>query len=331
MVLIEEGDYWIGNTGEEFESPEDEFPYHKVHLDAYLIGKYETTREEYRQFMEDNGYHEPQYWSKLGWEWKAWARETPQPAHWEVPPSWIATPWPESGPVVYLSYYEAQAYCAWYSEETNEHYRLPTEAEWEVAARWDPIAKSVTQYPWGDGWDIWRLNCNEDGASFPNLIMPVGSYPEGVSHFGAYDMAGNAAEWVRDMYDPKFYSMGMTWETIPSDEARNNPFNRLAKYSNEHVYRGGDMFSTQNGGRSAKRDHTWAGNNGIIGFRIARNPYPTATWTPIDYSQITPREMVYIPAGRIGATCSPTTESVVVKSRLALAITFPLVWSKRLL
>ena len=225
MVTIAAGSFLMGNTGDEgFEGPE-EFPQHPVYLPTYQIGKYEVTRGQYRRFIEAGGYEDPDYWSPEGWKWKqsdviVYAgmhgkfrqvarpnRSEPrrEPEHWAAEQEWIGHGFnhprfiqTDDHPVVGVTYYEAEAYCTWAGG------RLPTEAEWEKAARWDEKSQHANIWPWGDTWDPEKCNNPEDrnpvaGGYRTNQSAPVGSYPEGASPYGCMDMVGNAYEWVADV------------------------------------------------------------------------------------------------------------------------------------
>jgi len=140
-----------------------------VYLPDYEIGKYPVTNFEYRAFVQDTG-HEP-------------------PRHWE------GDQYPEElgdHPVVNVSWHDAVTYCEWLSQKTGKPYRLPTEAEWEKAAR----GTDGRQFPWGDEWDASRCNTAEGG---PGTTTSVGQYsPESDSPYGVADIAGNVWEWCAD-------------------------------------------------------------------------------------------------------------------------------------
>jgi len=145
--------------------PED--PAHEVILDAYLIEMYEVTNGDYKKYLKLTGSKKPPYWDDPGFNGPA-------------------------QPVVGVSWKSAQKYCHW------KKMRLPTEAEWEKAAR----GKRPVKYPWGnEAPGPSRLNYN-------NLIKKpadVGSYLSGKSDYGVYDMSGNVSEWVFDWHDPEYY------------------------------------------------------------------------------------------------------------------------------
>ncbi len=145
----------------------DEGPAHWVATDAYMIDKYEVSNQKFATFMKKTGYTAPAYW------------DDPRLNK------------PEQ-PVVGVNYFDAQAYCEW------EGKRLPTEAEWERAAR----GTEGLLYPWGNEFDPAKANYGNHHSA----TLPVASLPEGASPYGLHHMAGNVFEWVQDWYDPTFYA-----------------------------------------------------------------------------------------------------------------------------
>ena len=161
-------------------------PQHAVRLtDGYWIDTYEVTNAAFRAFVDDGGYATPRYWSERGRAWLATQRL-------DALPSACPGERPDE-PRRCVTWYEAEAYAHW------RHGRLPTEAEWEYAAR----GPNSRRYPWGDRFDASR--CNVVDATGP---VPVGGYPGGASWVGALDMAGNAMEWVADWLDVRYYAGG---------------------------------------------------------------------------------------------------------------------------
>jgi formylglycine-generating enzyme required for sulfatase activity len=187
MVYVPGGTFPMGST--EFPS---ESPVHDVTLSPYYIDQYEVT----------NG----------SWTACVAAGECDPPVDtgtFDGTPYYGVTAY-QDYPVIYVSWDSADAYCSWRGA------RLPTEAEWEMAARWDPDTKQVTQYPWGDDWDESRLNYCDSSCLIPDFkdatyddnwpqTSPVGLFEAGVSPLGVYDMAGNVAEWVADWYSRSYY------------------------------------------------------------------------------------------------------------------------------
>lgn len=203
MVYIPAGSFDMG-TSDSYSGSHgsDEHPQHSVYLSGYYIGKYEVTRGEYRAFMTAGGYSNSSYWSSAGWTWKG---SRTQPGFWAVLQNWGTGSFTQtdSYPVVGVSYYEAEAFCNWAGG------RLPTEAQWEKAARWTGSYPNV--YPWGDTWDLEKYNNHWDsnpagGGSEKYQTSPVGSYVSDASPYGCQDMAGNVCEWCKDWYLSNYYS-----------------------------------------------------------------------------------------------------------------------------
>jgi len=203
MVYIAPGSFLMGNNGSEPNPNLNELPRHSVTLSAYWIGRYEVTHGQYRQFMEAGGYSHSSFWSTDGWTWKTNASRV-QPTYWSASQNWGPTPGPftltDNHPVCGVTYYEAEAFCKWAGG------RLPTEAQWEKAARWSPVAGRANVYPWGDSWDPAKCNCSGDTLYPGYQVAAVGSYPAGAGCYGCMDMAGNVREWCRDWYSTDYYS-----------------------------------------------------------------------------------------------------------------------------
>jgi formylglycine-generating enzyme required for sulfatase activity len=193
QVWVEAGAFQMGTDAETIRALTDlhpppfvvgefelEQPQHEVRLThGYWIDKYEVTNRSFRAFVEDGGYADRAYWSAEGWDWLQG-----QPV--EMLPIYCQGNVP-GNPVACVTWYEAEAYARWRGG------RLPTEAEWEYAAR----GPESRMYPWGNEFDPDR--CNLVAAA---SLKPVGGYPAGASWVGALDMAGNVMEWVQDWLAP---------------------------------------------------------------------------------------------------------------------------------
>lgn len=211
-----------------------EQPQHEVEITrGYWIDKYEVSNKNFGIFVADGGYQKQEFWSEEGWAWlgKHSSEQLPRACHDNLP----------DHPVACVTWYEAEAYAAWRGA------RLPTEAEWEYAAR----GPESLVYPWG----------NEFGASKCNVVggyesKPVGSYPEGASWVGALDMAGNVMEWVQDWLAP--HSKG------PSKDPKG------PKMGTIKVEKGGWFGATFFVARSAYRhfEDPPSYGDGHIGFRL---------------------------------------------------------------
>ena len=175
----------------------DEQPQHTVYLDAYQISKYEITNNQYEAFMDAGGYSNSAYWTADGWSWRT-TNSITEPYYWSSG-SYNSGPSFPNHPVVGISWYEAYAFCQW----AGGH--LPTEAQWEKAARG---TDSTNYWPWGSVWDASK--CNSNYNTVPDTFAyssPVGLFSAGQSPYGVYDMAGNIWEWVNDWYQGNYYSV----------------------------------------------------------------------------------------------------------------------------
>lgn len=178
MVEIPAGEFERGC--DRLDRLDNERPANIVYIDTYSIDKYPVTCGYYRQFMEAGGYQNPQWWSEEGWDWLQTELVT-QPLYWQNDSIW------DNHPVCGVSYHEAAAYARFVDK------RLPTEAEWEKAARWDGKAKRSRIYPWGDRIPT-KQDCNHD--TLVSKTTPVQAYPSGKSAYGLYDTLGNVWEWT---------------------------------------------------------------------------------------------------------------------------------------
>ncbi len=162
-----------------------EMPAHEVTLSkGFWIDRYEVSNAAFRAFVDAGGYQDQQYWSEGGWKWLQ--------DRGKITPACSGAPDPvlDKLPCVHVNWYEAEAYARWRGG------RLPSEAEWEYTAR----GPNANIYPWGSSFDPAKANV----IPSPGL-QPVDSYPNGASWVGAYNMAGNAMEWVQDWLDTKYY------------------------------------------------------------------------------------------------------------------------------
>ena len=166
----------------------------------FYIDKNLVTNQEYAKFMNAGGYDDQSLWSEQGWKWRK-TGDIAQPAYWKY------AKWSQpTHPVVGVSYYEAEAYAQWAEK------RLPTEMEWEKAAR----STDGRLFPWGDQFDPKKCTSKESGSRGTTSIQ---TYPKGVSPLGCYDMAGNVWEWCAS-----WWRKGMAFRVLHGgsweDEAR---------------------------------------------------------------------------------------------------------------
>ncbi len=237
MVFVPEGPFPWGDhygDGEDSEKRIDE-----IYLDAFWIDAYETTNASYHKFIQATGHGVPRF-----------ANYTPviKPAQ----------------PVVGVSWEEANAYCKWMNK------RLPTEFEWEKAAR----GGKKIRYPWGDkrpdDFKVLRANL-ASGENFDDdgfvYAAPVGSYPENVSGYGMYDATGNVWEWT----DTWFYHY--IYDNLKTAEDRRNP--KGPETGSYKAIRGGSWANTSWSSRVSTRFPMAAGaRNMVLGFRCANDKGP---------------------------------------------------------
>jgi len=203
------------------------------------LGKYPVTVEEYQRFAEEGrGYDERRFWSEEGWKAKT-------EKEWTEPGSWAEQLEHPSRPMVEVSWYEAEAFCRWLSEQWGTEVRLATQEEWETAA-----TSPEGEYPWGQAEpDTERANFDQK-VSHPT---PVGLYPAGNGPYGHCDLAGNVWEWCLDEVElPKIEELG--WKEGELGRA----------------LRGGGWYYSASNLRSAIRlRYRAADRDGSIGFRLA--------------------------------------------------------------
>jgi formylglycine-generating enzyme required for sulfatase activity len=274
MVCVPAGTFTMGEGESE----------HRVYLDAYFIGKYEVTNAEWKVFTELAGFE-------------------PLPQHWKdgkIPAG------KENHPVVYVSWEDAQKYCEWATRLSSSdggqdsgakwEVRLPTEAQWEKAAR----GPEAYIYPWGNQWDKnlcnngwllapfgfkpnnegddWYRKYDEWGKSdigkqiiaSGGNTMPVGSFPKGISFYGCYDMAGNASEWCADWFMTNYFKLKdakRNPEGPSEEEAEEKDFS--GKKSKARLLRGGSWNDFSGLCRSVYRHcYSPSARSNRYGFRV---------------------------------------------------------------
>ena len=215
VTLIPAGDFQMGGSSNDAES--DEQPVHTVYIDAFYIDKYEVTNAQYKKFVDANPRWQkdniPRYLHN-GKYLKFWRENTYHPSK-------------GNHPVVYVSWYAAMAYAKWAGK------RLPTEAEWEKAARGGVTGR---KYPWGDLIDSTKANYGRKVGK----TAPVGMYP--ANDYGLYDMVGNVMEWCLDAYETDYYSRSSSRNPIAGD-ALTDIVNNFQNVTSPRVVRSGCWYN----------------------------------------------------------------------------------------
>ena len=214
-VLIPAGDFQMGGGDSDAET--DEQPVHTVYVDAFYIDKYVVTNAQYKKFVDANPQWQkdniPRYLHN-GKYLRYWRENAYYPSK-------------ENHPVVHVSWYAAMAYAKWADK------RLPTEAEWEKAARGGVVGR---KYPWGDLIDSTKTNYGREVGK----TVPVGTYP--ANDYGLYDMVGNVMEWCLDAYEIDYYSRSSSRNPIAGD-ALTDLVDNFLNVTSPRVVRSGSWYN----------------------------------------------------------------------------------------
>ena len=251
------GPFLMGSGDDDEMAYDDEKPRHSLTLSAFKISQYPVTNSQYRPFVAGGGYGERRYWTAEGWAEK-------EKRGWTVPGESGAPFNLDNHPVVKVSWYEAVAYCRWLTEVwqaagrigPDEVVRLPSEAEWEKAAR----GTDGRRHPWGDEVDPARANYNDTGIGSTSA---VGCFPNGASPYGCLDMAGNVWEWTSSLNKGYPYDAADGREDLEADGLR--------------VLRGGAFGNNRNLVRCALRVRfSPDGRDNYVGVRVVVSSIPPA-------------------------------------------------------
>ncbi len=260
LAYIPPGDFVMGSDPQQSEFVQDEeLPQHTLALPAYYLALTPVTNRQYLAFVQAREYHCPEHWPSDGF-----------PAEWA------------DHPVINVSWYDAMTYCAWLTERLSSEsckvkvwraeqwelidvdcetwrFLLPSEAEWEKAAR----GIEGRLYPWGNLWDAKRCNTKESRQEVPT---PVQAYPMGASPYGVLDMAGNVWEWTRTVWGADIVEPSFRYPYNPAD-GREDVEADKAMY---RALRGGSYNYGRDAARCASRNRLLPDHdNWYVGFRVA--------------------------------------------------------------
>lgn len=245
MNYIPEGTFLMGSLKNDSYAFAHEKPQHEVFLNGFWMDKYEVSNAMFSKFVAETGFQT--YAERQGYSYMydtSWNWTRVDDLSWRSPMS-LDTFADANLPVVHVNYHDAEAYCQWVGA------RIPTEAEWEKAARGD----DGRIFPWGD--DFNASNLHFDSSNGPVSIY---LFPEGKSPYGVYNMAGNVFEWTSDWYRSDYYVIS----------SRDNP--RGPSNGEYRVIRGGSWNNSMENVRSAHRDISMPElSNHLLGFRCAMN------------------------------------------------------------
>jgi formylglycine-generating enzyme required for sulfatase activity len=236
MVLVPAGPFAMG-----IDHPQatDERPAHRVELSAYYLDRHEVTNAQFAAFVKATGHRTAAE--------EAGTPESEDGISWRRP---FGAPARPDHPVVYVTWRDAWAYCAWKGG------RLPTEAEWEKSAR----GTDGRLWPWGRGFDPGRGNFWGVADGYEGLA-PVGAFPGGASPYGVLDLAGNVWEWCADWYGENYYATG------PAQDPQG------PEAGTYKVLRGGSWINHPGSLRAINRFKVLpVERSAYVGFRCARSP-----------------------------------------------------------
>ena len=234
FVRIPAGEFAMGRD----DGPKTERPLHKVAVNSFWLGEYEVTGKQFKRFLVETGHRFP----------------------YPPPNIYVQT---DTHPMVQVNWIDAHAFTKWLSIKESTIYRLPTEAEWEFAAR----GTDGRLNPWGNGATTSEIanvdrRLNIGAAGSKPTLEKVGSYPEDKSFFGVFDMTGNAVEWCLDFWDPTFYHYAPVQSPLGPPRGKKHA---------THVLRGASWRDGSGDSFATRRD-TWNrhSNYDHFGFRVVR-------------------------------------------------------------
>ena len=264
------------------EGPENAVGIRGVYLDDYAIGQYEISNEQFAVFINETGYRTDA--EKYGggfasdgkgpWKWSGDVNWREPFLNWKKPVNFGRLP------VVMISWRDAYEYTKWLSNKTGKHYRLPTEAEWEKAAR----GVDGRFYSWGDEWNDINLYCNHgkymkgsepgtgDASDGFFLLAPVDSYPDGTSPYGIFNLLGNAKEWVQDKFSMYSKLTGQTINPLGAEKSDEELeiWGNMKFKGPKRVLRGGGWYDGLGYGLTAtyRNGHNEQLRFSGVGFRV---------------------------------------------------------------
>jgi formylglycine-generating enzyme required for sulfatase activity len=235
FVYVPAGNFEMGRD----DGTAEEQPQHSVQMSAFWLGETPVTNNQYARFRAEEGHREPALWRSERFS-------------------------DPSQPVVGIDWNDAQAFCAWLSRAAKVEVKLPSEAQWEYAAR----GTDRRVYPWGNEPPNPSLACFTDSGV--DALPPVGSYPEGRGPFGALDQAGTVWEWCEDVWNKKIYSTRVAGAVLDPVTTTGDPISR--------VLRGGSWYNGDMALAAATRVTLKANyRDGSVGLRVVvpvRHPRP---------------------------------------------------------